>query len=123
MKKLIKDSILRIQQYEPGMPDDVLKGELSLKGEFSKLASNENPLGPSPLAIDAINKSLEDIENLTNKIYSILKTIEKIAEEGDINETKKALYYGGTKYLLYCFDLIKEYLENTSTTIKTIEKL
>ncbi len=60
MKKLIKDSILRIQQYEPGMPEEVLKGELSLKGEFSKLASNENPLGPSPLAIDAINRSLED---------------------------------------------------------------
>jgi histidinol-phosphate aminotransferase len=60
MKKLIKDSILRIQQYEPGMPEEVLKGELSLKGEFSQLASNENPLGPSSLAIDAIKRSLED---------------------------------------------------------------
>lgn len=60
MKKLIRESILRIQQYEPGMPAEVLKGELSLKGEFSHLASNENPLGPSPLAVDAIKKSLED---------------------------------------------------------------
>jgi len=60
MKKLIRDSILRIQQYEPGMPVEVLKGELSLKGEFSKLASNENPLGPSPLAIEAIERSLAD---------------------------------------------------------------
>ena len=51
---------MRIQQYEPGMPAEVLKGELSLKGEFSKLASNENPLGPSPLAIDAIKRSLVD---------------------------------------------------------------
>ncbi|MGD2246536.1 MAG: histidinol-phosphate transaminase [Candidatus Aminicenantes bacterium] len=58
MKKLIKDSILRIQQYEPGMPAEVLKGELSLKGEFSQLASNENPLGPSSLAVDAINRCL-----------------------------------------------------------------
>jgi len=58
MKKLIRESILRIQQYEPGMPAEVLKGELSLKGEFSKLASNENPLGPSPLAIEAIKRSL-----------------------------------------------------------------
>ena len=60
MKKLIRESILRIQQYEPGMPAEVLKGELSLKEEFSHLASNENPLGPSPLAIDAIKRSLED---------------------------------------------------------------
>lgn len=60
MKKLIRESILRIQQYEPGMPAEVLKGELSLKGEFSKLASNENPLGPSPLAIKAIKRSLAD---------------------------------------------------------------
>ena len=60
MKKLIRESILRIQQYEPGMPAEVLKGELSLKGEFSQLASNENPLGPSPLAIKAIQRSLEE---------------------------------------------------------------
>jgi histidinol-phosphate aminotransferase len=60
MKKLIRESILRIQQYEPGMPVEVLKGELSFKGEFSKLASNENPLGPSPFAIEAIKRSLAD---------------------------------------------------------------
>jgi histidinol-phosphate aminotransferase len=60
MKKLIRESILRIEQYEPGMPVDVFKKERALEDEFSKLASNENPLGPSPLAIDAIKKSLED---------------------------------------------------------------
>lgn len=60
MKKLIRESILRIEQYEPGMPVDVFKREPSLEEEFSKLASNENPIGPSPLAIDAIKKSLED---------------------------------------------------------------
>ena len=60
MKKLIKESILRIQQYEPGMPEEIHKGEHSLKEEFSKLASNENPLGPSLLAIEAIKRSLED---------------------------------------------------------------
>jgi histidinol-phosphate aminotransferase len=60
MKKLIRESILKIQQYEPGMSAEVLKGELSLKGEFSQLASNENPLGPSPVAVDAIKRSLEE---------------------------------------------------------------
>lgn len=60
MKKLIRDNILKIEQYEPGKPIEVLKRELGLEGEISKLASNENPLGPSPLAIDAIKKSLGD---------------------------------------------------------------
>ena len=78
MKKLIRDSILRIQQYEPGMPAEVLKGELSLKGEFSQLASNENPLGPSPFAVQAIQRSLED-----GNLYpdnSCIQLREKIAQ-------------------------------------------
>ena len=60
MKKLIRDNVFRVEFYEPGMPIEVLKRELKLKGEINKLASNENPLGPSPRAIDAIKKSLED---------------------------------------------------------------
>lgn len=42
------------------MPLEVIKRELALEGEFSKLASNENPLGPSPLAIQAIKESIEE---------------------------------------------------------------
>lgn len=60
MKKLIRDNVLKIEQYEPGKPIEVLQRELSLKGEICKLASNENPLGPSPMAIDAIKKSLAE---------------------------------------------------------------
>jgi histidinol-phosphate aminotransferase len=60
MKKLIRDNISKIQPYEPGKPIEVLRRELNLEGEISKLASNENPLGPSPLAIKAIKKSLEE---------------------------------------------------------------
>lgn len=60
MKKLIRDNLLKIQPYEPGKPIEVLRRELDLEGEISKLASNENPLGPSPLAIEAIRKSLEE---------------------------------------------------------------
>lgn len=60
MKKLIRDSILKIEQYKPGKPAEVLKRELALKEEICKLASNENPLGPSPLALEAIRKSLKE---------------------------------------------------------------
>jgi histidinol-phosphate aminotransferase len=60
MKKLIRDNVLKIEHYQPGLPLEVLKKELDLGREICNLASNENPLGPSPLAIDAVKKSLED---------------------------------------------------------------
>ena len=60
MKKLIKDCILKVEQYEPGKPIELLRRELGLEGEICKLASNENPLGPSPLALEAIRNSLNE---------------------------------------------------------------
>jgi hypothetical protein len=71
-----------------------------------------------------INKSIEDVADINNRSYKILETIEQIAlKQGHFNETKKALYYDGSIYSIYCFDLIQEYLENTSATIQTIEKI
>ena len=60
MKKIIRDNVYKIERYEPGLPLEVIKRELALEGEISKLASNENPLGPSPLATQAIKKSIEE---------------------------------------------------------------
>ena len=46
--------------YEPGKPVEDLARELGLApNEIIKLASNENPLGPSPLALDAMRAALE----------------------------------------------------------------
>ena len=56
MKKLIRDNVLKIEHYQPGLPLEVLKKELDFGREICKLASNENPLGPSSLAIDAVKK-------------------------------------------------------------------
>lgn len=60
MKTLIKDNVLKVEQYEPGKPIEILQRELGLKGEICKMASNENPLGPSPNALEAIQKSLNE---------------------------------------------------------------
>ena len=60
MKKLIRDAVFKIEQYEPGKSIEVIKRDLALEGEICKLASNENPLGPSPLAIQAIKRSLTE---------------------------------------------------------------
>lgn len=46
--------------YEPGKPVEDVARELGLQpSEIIKLASNENPLGPSPKALDAMRQALE----------------------------------------------------------------
>lgn len=45
-----------LKPYQPGKPIDELERELGISN-IVKLASNENPLGASPLAIQAINKN------------------------------------------------------------------
>ncbi len=46
--------------YEPGKPIEDVARELGLQPEdIIKLASNENPLGPSPKAVEAMRQALE----------------------------------------------------------------
>jgi len=54
----VSDNIKSINPYVPGKPIEELERELGIAGSI-KLASNENPLGPSPKAVAAIKKALE----------------------------------------------------------------
>jgi histidinol-phosphate aminotransferase len=49
----IPDHVLRIAPYVPGKPIEEAQRETG-RGDVVKLASNENPLGPSPRALEAI---------------------------------------------------------------------
>ncbi|MEW6067240.1 MAG: histidinol-phosphate transaminase [Nitrospirota bacterium] len=51
--------ISNIRPYVPGKPVEELERELGIKNSI-KLASNENPVGPSPMAIKAVLKTLTD---------------------------------------------------------------
>jgi histidinol-phosphate aminotransferase len=57
---IAKKNVLEIKPYVPGKPIAELIRELGLT-EVIKLASNENPLGPSPKAIQAIKKEINEI--------------------------------------------------------------
>ena len=50
----------RIEPYEPGKPISEVKRELGLD-DVVKLASNENPLGPSPKAIAAVREAAAEL--------------------------------------------------------------
>jgi len=56
-----RENIGSISPYIPGKPIEEVRRELGLKGKIIKLASNENPLGPSKLAVKAIRKALKEI--------------------------------------------------------------
>jgi histidinol-phosphate aminotransferase len=52
--------VLDLVAYEPGKPVEELAREMGLApGDIIKLASNENPLGPSPKALAAMREALE----------------------------------------------------------------
>jgi histidinol-phosphate aminotransferase len=57
MKLSIPDYILEIDPYVPGKPLEELERELGIRDSV-KLASNENPLGSSPRALEAIQQTL-----------------------------------------------------------------
>ncbi|MCB5189611.1 histidinol-phosphate transaminase [Methylobacillus arboreus] len=59
---LAPSNIHAIAPYQPGKPITELAREMGLKPEaIIKLASNENPLGVSPKAYEAMQDALEDI--------------------------------------------------------------
>ncbi|MGI5875626.1 MAG: histidinol-phosphate transaminase [Dethiobacteria bacterium] len=61
MKSITKRSCLEnITPYVPGKPIEEVERELGITGVV-KLASNENPLGPSPMALEAIKRHLPRI--------------------------------------------------------------
>ncbi len=55
-----RKAVFSLPPYIPGKPIDEVKRELGLT-DIIKLASNENPLGPSPLAMQAMEKSIKEI--------------------------------------------------------------
>lgn len=58
----VTDRIKRLIPYHPGKPIDEVKRELGLS-DVIKLASNENPLGPSPMAMQVVRDKLSLIHN------------------------------------------------------------
>ena len=59
---LAQPGVQQLSPYVPGKPVDELARELDLDpASIVKLASNENPLGPSPRALEAIRGELADL--------------------------------------------------------------
>jgi len=77
MKKLVPDYIQNAQLYPPGTPIEEVKRKLGLE-DIVKLNSNENGLGPSPMAVRAIRAAASAV-NLypDNSAYSLRRKLAK----------------------------------------------
>ena len=60
MKLVIPDYFSKIKPYVPGKPIEAVQREYGVDHSI-KLASNENPLGASPMAVEAIRQALKDL--------------------------------------------------------------
>lgn len=59
-RELHRPQIMAIKPYVPGKPIEEVERELGIS-DVIKLASNENPLGPSPLAVEAMKNVLDKV--------------------------------------------------------------
>jgi histidinol-phosphate aminotransferase len=71
-REQVRDGITTIQPYVPGLTDDELKHKYGLS-RVIKLNANENALGPSPLALDAIREELGNLHHYPDGGSSLLK--------------------------------------------------
>jgi histidinol-phosphate aminotransferase len=70
--KLATPGVQGLSPYQPGKPIEELEREYGVKNAI-KLASNENPLGPSPLALSAARAALSDIHRYPDGNGFVLK--------------------------------------------------
>jgi len=96
--------VLKLKPYIPGKPIEETEREYGIKN-IIKLASNENPLGPSPRAVAAIKEAAEQVYLYPDATCFALG--QKLAEHWDIspdhlilgNGSDEILHYAGLAFL------------------------
>ncbi|MFC6293439.1 histidinol-phosphate transaminase [Macrococcus epidermidis] len=86
----MKPQLKNIQAYAAGLSDEALKRKTGYKGKFSRLASNENPIGPTPKVKEVL------LQNITALNYypdpEALSLKEKLAQFYNI--TQEQIFIG-----------------------------
>ena len=104
LSDLVKENIRRLKPYSPGKPIEEVEREYGIT-DIVKLASNENPLGPSPKAVEAMRKALEKVSLYPDGIcFYLKKALAKhwnVAEEQIIvgNGSDELIHYIGVTFL------------------------
>jgi len=101
---LVKEHIRRLKPYVPGKPIEEVEREFGVK-DIVKLASNENPLGPSPKAVSAMTNVLDKVNLYPDgSCYHLKKSLAshlKVQEDQVIigNGSDEIIHYIGITFL------------------------
>ncbi len=85
MKQLMRKCVEKLKPYPPGKPIEELERELGIYGSI-KLASNENPLGPSPKAMRVVTENLKNMHRYPDSNAYYLR--EKLADKFGLQMSK-----------------------------------
>ncbi|MBI4745708.1 MAG: histidinol-phosphate transaminase [Deltaproteobacteria bacterium] len=96
MKIQVSDYIANLTAYPPGKPVEEVEREYGIKGSI-KLASNENPLGPSPKAVEAIKNHVSTLHRYPDGSCYYLK--EKLAGRLGIPKNRIILGNGSNEII------------------------
>ncbi|MBX7270575.1 histidinol-phosphate transaminase [Stutzerimonas chloritidismutans] len=95
---LAQPGVQKLSPYVPGKPVEELARELSLDpAGIVKLASNENPLGPSPKVLDAIRAELSELTRYPDGNGFALK--QRLAERYSVGINQVTLGNGSNDIL------------------------
>jgi len=96
-KNIFRKELASFRPYVPGKSIDEVQKEYGLQ-RIVKLASNENPLGPSHMAIEEIRKQLETIHLYPDPASASLRG--KLSEQLDMPLDQIVVGNGGEQILL-----------------------
>ena len=109
--QLGKKSIKETKPYQAGKPIEEVERELGLSN-IIKLASNENPLGPSPKAIAAAASALNEVHLYPDALYFRLR--EKLSQYTGV-DLMNITVGNGSENCMEC--LIKAYIDEGSNVV------
>lgn len=93
----VKGKLSELDFFQPGKPIEEVEREFNIKNVI-KMASNENPIGPSYLAVEAIKNSLQHLGIYPDGNGSFLKEI--LAEHHNVNVEQIILGNGSEEVMV-----------------------
>ena len=96
ISKYVPEWILSLTPYQPGKPIEEVEREYGITDSI-KIASNENPLGPSPKAVEAITAALPDLNLYPDGDAFYLK--KRLAEKLGLDRSRLILGNGSNELI------------------------
>ena len=96
IRKYVPDWVLSLTPYQPGKPIEEVEREYGISNSV-KIASNENPLGPSPKALEAIRAALPQLNLYPDGDAFYLK--QRLAEKSGLDRSRIIIGNGSNELI------------------------